>query len=66
MKKYEGVELSTILNFGTRRRSTVSFTPRETDRNAHCIGGWVGPTAGLDAVEKREISCLYRESSPDS
>jgi hypothetical protein len=21
----------------------------------YCIGGWVGPRAGLDAVEKREI-----------
>jgi hypothetical protein len=24
----------------------------------HCIGGWVGPRAGLDDVEKRKFSTL--------
>jgi len=28
------------------------FTPRERARFTHCIGGWVGPRVGLDAVEK--------------
>jgi hypothetical protein len=29
----------------------------------HCIGGWVGPTAGLDAMEKiKSYPC--RESNP--
>jgi hypothetical protein len=27
--------------------------------------GW-GLGAGLDVLEKREISCLYQESNPDS
>jgi hypothetical protein len=26
----------------------------------------MGRIAGLDAVEKRKISCLYRKSNPDS
>jgi hypothetical protein len=30
------------------------FTPGERSPGTHCIGGWVGPTAGLDAVENRK------------
>jgi hypothetical protein len=30
----------------------------------HCVGGWVGPRADLDAVAKRKISCLLREFNP--
>jgi hypothetical protein len=33
---------------------------------SHWIGGHVGPIAGLDAVEKRKISCVCRESNSDS
>jgi hypothetical protein len=29
------------------------------------IGDWVGPRAGLDVLEKRKISFLYRDSNPD-
>jgi hypothetical protein len=36
------------------------FTPRRG-----WIGGWVGPRAGLGAVEKRKIFYLCRESNPD-
>jgi hypothetical protein len=32
----------------------------------YCIGGRVGSRAGLDVMEKRQISRLYRESKPDS
>lgn len=32
----------------------------------HETGGWVGPSAGLDTLEKRQICCPYRESSHDS
>jgi hypothetical protein len=39
--------------------------PAALPPGTHWIGGWVGPTAGLDAVEKRIISCLCRESNPD-
>jgi hypothetical protein len=38
-----------------------SFTPGETDPGAHCIGGWVGPRAALDVVDKRKISYLCHE-----
>jgi hypothetical protein len=31
------------------------FTPGERAHSTHWIVGWVGPRAGLDAVEKRKI-----------
>jgi hypothetical protein len=42
------------------------FTPREWAPGTHWIGGWVGPRAGLDAVEKRKILRLPppRELNP--
>jgi hypothetical protein len=30
----------------------------------HCIGGWVGPRAGLDAEVRGKILCLCRGSNP--
>jgi hypothetical protein len=30
----------------------------------HWVGGWVGPSASLDLVEKRNIFCPCRESKP--
>jgi hypothetical protein len=33
------------------------FTPREKAPGIHFIGGWASPRAGLEAVEKRKISC---------
>jgi hypothetical protein len=42
-----------ILNLGTRREWVVSTTPWPRERpGTHCIGGWVGPRAGLDVCEK--------------
>jgi hypothetical protein len=39
------------------------FAPREIS-STRWIGGWVGPTAGLDAVEKRDnITETYRHGS---
>jgi hypothetical protein len=39
---------------------------RETTSGTHWIGGWVGPRAGLEVMEKRKTSCPYREPNPDS
>jgi hypothetical protein len=41
------------------------FTSREIDPVTHRIGGWVGPTAGLDAVVKRIIPGLAGNRIPD-
>jgi hypothetical protein len=41
------------------------FTPRERAPGTHCIGGWVGPRAVLDAVVKRKIPSPRRKSNPD-
>jgi hypothetical protein len=58
---------STILYLGTRWRWSASrpdrSTPEERSPCTHFIGGWVGPGAGLDEVEKREI-LARRESNP--
>jgi hypothetical protein len=40
------------------------FISRERAPNTHWIGGWVGPRAVLDAVVKRKIPSLRRESKP--
>jgi hypothetical protein len=40
------------------------FTPRERALGTHWIGGWVGTRAVLDAVVKRKIPNLRRESIP--
>jgi hypothetical protein len=59
---------STLLDLLTRRRWVISSTPRplypaEKAPNTHWVGNWVGPGAGLDDVEKRNISCICRESN---
>jgi hypothetical protein len=40
------------------------FTSREKAPSTHWIGGWVGSRAVLDAVVKRKIPSLRRESNP--
>jgi hypothetical protein len=46
----------------------VSFSPGHftlgTEPGTDCMEGWVGSRASLDAVHKRNISCLFRESNP--
>jgi hypothetical protein len=42
------------------------FTPGERTPGTHCIWGWVGPRAGLDAEVRGKILCLRRGSNPGS
>jgi hypothetical protein len=47
----------------------VNFTlrplyPRERAPDTHWIGGWVGSRTVLEAVVKRKIPSLLRESNP--
>jgi hypothetical protein len=44
----------------------VRYTRWERDPFTHWIRGWVGFRGGLDAAEKRRISCPCRESNYDS
>jgi hypothetical protein len=63
---------STILDLSTWWRWIVRFTPRplypgEIPPSSQWIGGWVGPRAGLNAVEKRKILPLPEiETQPSS
>jgi hypothetical protein len=41
-----------------------ALLPRERAPGTPCIVGWVGPRAVLDAVVKRKIPSLRRESNP--
>jgi hypothetical protein len=41
------------------------FTPGKGASSTHCIGGWVGPRAGMNVMEKRNISCPCREENKD-
>jgi hypothetical protein len=54
-----------ILELGARRGWMVNTTPRplypQERPGTHCIGGWVGPRAGLDVCEK---SRPHRDSIP--
>jgi hypothetical protein len=40
------------------------FTPKERAPGTYWLGGWVGPSAVLDAVVKRKIPNPRRESNP--
>jgi hypothetical protein len=59
-----------ILDFGTRWRWVVSFTPRpiyprERTPGTHWIGVWVGPRAGLDSVVMKKFPAPNGTRNPD-
>jgi len=43
----------------------VALPPGKSDIGTHWIGGWVGPTVGLNSVANRNISCPCRKSNTD-
>jgi hypothetical protein len=62
MKTYEGVDLyihvfltSALVGGECLVSRPGSFTPGERAPGTHWIGGWVGPRASLDDVEKRKF-----------
>jgi hypothetical protein len=55
-----GTRWGWVVNITARSR----FTPGERTPGTHCTGGWVDPTAGLDAEARRKILCFCRESNP--
>jgi len=59
--------LTSVLDGGEWSASRPGrFIPKERVPGTHCIGGWVGPRAGLDAVVRRKISSPCRELNPRS
>ena len=54
-----------ITNLGNTSRLSVSSLSRFTSVGrapvTHCIGGWVGPSAGPDTLDTTKISWSYRE-----
>jgi hypothetical protein len=60
-------DLDTALDGGEWLASRPDrFTPGETAPGTDCIGGRMGPTSGLDVVDKRSITCPCLKSNPDS
>jgi hypothetical protein len=71
MKTYGVVEvqfhafLTSALDGGERLASRPGrFTHRERTPCTHCIGGWMGPRAGLDAVAKRKNHIINPGENP--
>jgi hypothetical protein len=57
--------LTSALNGGEWSASRPGrFIPSERARGTQWIGGWVGSRAFLDAVVRRKIPSLRRESNP--
>jgi hypothetical protein len=44
----------------------IAFFSEEEAPGMHCIGGWMGPVAGLNAVEKKKILPLPESTSSSS
>jgi hypothetical protein len=65
-RKYSSYSfLTSALEGGEWSASRPRFTPGERAPGTHCTGGWVGPTAGLDAEVRGKILRLCRGSNPD-
>jgi hypothetical protein len=68
MKTYCELSFSSIiLDLGEDEKVSgqLRASPGEQPPRIQYTRGWVGPRACLDVMEKKEISCLWRESKPD-
>jgi hypothetical protein len=45
-------------------RPARALPPDKEPPRTHCIGGWEGPRAGLDAEARGKILCLYQGLNP--
>jgi hypothetical protein len=70
MKTYWGVggisthSLTSALDGGNGQLHALAvLPPGEKAPGTYCIGGWVGPGAGLDTVSKRKIPSPRRDSN---
>jgi len=65
-----GCIITRILKVDVRDECTVSrsshFNPEEEVRCTSRLGNFMKPRAGLEALEKRKMSCSYREINPES
>jgi hypothetical protein len=59
MKTYGGVDIlnhifltSPLVEYEWSASHLCGFTPGERAHDTHLIGGWAGPRAGLDNMEK--------------
>jgi hypothetical protein len=57
--------MATVRNFEFQffKKKVLLVKGRERAPGTQWIGGWVGPTSGLDAVLKRKIPITCRESN---
>jgi hypothetical protein len=55
MKVCGGVEVQLHPLSWTQDGCPSNFTCGESASSNYCLGGWAGPTAGLDALKKRQI-----------
>jgi len=57
------VQLCSLFNFGARWEWVVNAKPRplypRERPGTHCVGGWVGPRAGLDRCGKSRLPVLW-------
>jgi hypothetical protein len=64
MKAYEGVDvythifLTSALVRSGQLHAPAALHPGKRAPGTHWTGGWVGPRAGLDAVDKRQFLTL--------
>jgi hypothetical protein len=62
--RYSSTILDSALDGGEWSASRpCRFTLKETALDAHWIGGWVGPRAGVDIIEKGKILSSVGESN---